>query len=310
MICRRSSITALGLLLFAGACAGTRGPLPIAPQLIATAEAQVEAGANEDALATLAQLAADRCPPRISDRRDLAIAAAEFGRAEYWEAFLVLDSFSDDHPLSELRPQVIELLWSIASALLEQDSSFWIFWSDRAGARAVLEHLITRHPDTQRLADALRILGDMAFDAQDYEMAQIRYREIILERPDSDWRFYANFRFAMSIVAGLRGPDYDLDGMKVAATELRTFLRTATENPGMVREAEQALARVLAWQVRRHLEVAAYYRTLNNQQGQLHHARLATQEEFEGAPGYDEATALLEQLEAEQAAAAPAGGTP
>ena len=129
------------------------------------------------------------------------------------------------------------------------------------------------------------------------------YREIILERPDSDWRFYANFRFAMSIVAGLRGPDYDLDGMKVAATELRTFLRTATENPGLVREAEQALARVLAWQVRRHLEVAAYYRTLNNQQGQLHHARLATQEEFEGAPGYDEATALLEQLEAEQAAA-------
>ena len=125
-------------------------------------------------------------------------------------------------PVALKRPQVIELLWSIASALLEQDSSFWIFWSDRAGARAVLEHLITRHPDTQRLADALRILGDMAFDAEDYEMAQIRYREIILERPDSDWRFYANFRFAMSIVAGLRGPDYDLDGMKVAATELLT----------------------------------------------------------------------------------------
>ena len=77
MICRRSSITALGLLLFAGACAGTRGPLPIAPQLIATAEAQVEAGANEDALATLAQLAADRCPPRISDRRDLGITATD-----------------------------------------------------------------------------------------------------------------------------------------------------------------------------------------------------------------------------------------
>ena len=313
MTCRRSATAALGLLLVSGACATTENPTPIAAQLLATAEEQAAAGAAEEALASIEPLAGDQCPERMRDRRDLVKATAEVGREEYWDAFLILERFSDDYPLSDLRPQVMDLLWSISAALLERDTSFWVFWSDRAGARAVLEHLITRHPDTQRLADALRILGDMAFDSQDFEMAQARYREIILERPDSDWRFYANFRFAMSIAAGLRGPEYDLDGMKIAATELRTFLRSAPENPTMVREAEAALAQVLEWQIQRHLKVIAYYRTLGNLEGQLHHARLATRDELSGSPGYDEAAALLERLEAERArAAAPApnGGRP
>ncbi|MGC6489587.1 MAG: tetratricopeptide repeat protein [Planctomycetota bacterium] len=299
---RRSPATAPLALLLAAACATGEGPRSDAPQLVEAAEAQVAAGSYDEALQTLAGVAEDLCPKPLRDRRDLARARAEFGRGQLWESYLLLERFSDDHPLSDLRPQVTELIWSVGSALIERDESLWILWSDRSAGRMVLEHLVMRHPDTPRLADALRLLGDMAFAAGDYELAQIRYREIILERPNSDWRFYANFRFAMSIVAGLRGPDYDLEGMQQAVTELRTFLRTAPENPQMVREAEAALAQVLSWQVQRHLDVVAYYRTLGNFPGQLHHARLATAPEFEQTPGYAAAVALRERLEAVPAA--------
>lgn len=304
-------------MVLAAACATRKGPLPTAPQLVAAAEAQVQAGNYDDALTTLDPVLGGRCPKRLRDRRDLARARAQFGLGKPWQSFLILEKFSDDHPLSELRPQAVELLWSVGTALIESDGGFLFFWSDRRAGRAVLEHLITRHPDTRRLADALRILGDMSFDDGDYEMAQARYREIILERPDSDWRFYANYRFAMSIVASLRGPDYDLDRMQHAVTELRSFLRTEPESPQMLAEAQRALQQILEWQVRRHLDIATFYRTLDNVEGQLYHARLATQEQFENVPGYEEAVALLQKLEAARAseaaaepAAGPSGGRP
>ncbi len=307
MTTRPLATAALGLLLAAG-CASGKGPLPDAALQVTNAEAQVAGGDYAGALDTLAGVGDELCPKPLRDRRDLARARAEFGRGELWESYLILERFSDEHPLSELRPQVTELIWSVGRALLERDESFWFFWSDRSAGRIVLEHLVTRHPDTPRLADALRVLGDMAFEAGDYELAQLRYREIILEQPNSDWRFYANFRFAMSIVATLRGPDYDLQGMQQAVTELRTFLRTAPENPQMVAEAERALQQVLTWQVRRHLDVVDYYRTLDSYDGQLHHARLASRPEFEGVPGYADAVATRARLEAR--AAAPTGGRP
>lgn len=311
MIRRYATAAVSLLLLLGGGCASA----PVAPadaaQLVATAEEQVQAGSYSDALRTLSPVQGEACPKQLRDRRDLALARAEFGLGEFWQAYLILETFSDDHPLSDLRPQVMELLWTIGNAHIARNVDTLFLWSDRDAGRIVLEHLITRHPDTQRLADTLRILGDMAFDEGDYVMAQTRYREIILERPDSDWRFYANFRFAMSIVAGLRGPDYDLDGMRHAATELRTFLRTAPENPQMLEEAQRALEQVLEWQVQRHLYVVDYYKTLNNLDGQLHHARLATREEFREVKSYAEAVAVRERVEAAKAAAeaaAPAGG--
>ncbi|MCK5941984.1 MAG: outer membrane protein assembly factor BamD [Planctomycetes bacterium] len=313
---RRPTPTAtLSALLLAAACATNPGPLPIAPQVVEAGEAQVRAGDYDQALATLDQVLDQRCPKRLRDRRDLARARAEFGRGRPWQAFLILERFSDDHPLSELRPQAVELLWSVGKSLIESDGGFLFFWSDRRAGRSVLEHLITRHPDTRRLDDALRILGDLAFEDGDYELAQARYRDIILDRPDSDWRYYAQYRLAMSIVAGLRGPDYDLARMQQAARELRAFLATNPESPQMLQEAERALEQIRRWQVRRHLDVAAFYRTLDNLEGQLHHAELATSEEFRGVEGYDEALELKQRLEAARAdgspqPAQPTGGRP
>ena len=93
----------------------------------------------------------------------------------------------------------------------------------------------------------------------------------------------------MSIVASLRGPDYDLDRMQYAVRELRSFLATRHENPQMRAESERALAQLLEWQVQRHLDIAEYYRTLGSDAGVRYHLELATSAEFADVPLYSRA---------------------
>jgi len=312
---KRCHSVCLGLSYLLAATSCTTAPviLPAAPQLITTAEQQLAVQEFDEAIDALEPIAELQCPKRLRDRRDLIIAKAEFGRGNPWEAFLTLEDFSSLYPHSDLRGEAVDVIWNAGKLLVESDGGFLFFWSDERAGRAVLEHLITHHPDTQRLADALRILGDLAFQDHDYELAQLRYRDIIHSRPDSDWRFYAQFRYAMSIVASLHGPDYDLNRMEQAVGELRAFLGTKPENPKMLAQSNEALQLVMAWQVQRHLDIADYYKTLKSDAGVRHHLRLAAREDFAGVPGYDRAVQLRDAFEkrlANPETAAPGGGRP
>ena len=285
------------MLLAGTACTTTTEPLPGAPKVISSAEQQLQAEQFDQVVATLEALAKEQCPKRLRDRRDLLMAQAELGRGRPWQAYLSLEEFSSLYPHSDLRGQAVDVIWDAGKALIDSDGGFLFFWSDKRAGRTVLEHLITRHPDTQRLADALRILGDMAFDNGNFELAQERYRDILFSRPESDWRFYAQFRLAMSLVASLRGPDYDLSRMELATSNLRAFLSSNPEGPQMVQEANAALQLVKQWQVQRHLDVAEFYRTLQNIEGQRYHLGLAASEQFVGVPGYEQALKMRDEFE-------------
>lgn len=294
----RSAVRALlPLLPLLGAgCATVALPLADAELRLAAAEGHVQGGQWHEALAALAPLGLEACPKRLRDRRDVAQARALVGTGEQWDAFLVLERFSDDHPHSDLRPIVVDMVWEIGQALAASDRGFLFFWSDRRAGRTVLEHLVTRHPDTTKLADALRILGDMAFADENYELAQARFRDLMLNRPESEWFVYAQYRFAMSIVASLEGPEYDLDRMLHATRELRDFLAGRPENPTIVAEAEAALAQVLEWQVERHLQIAAFYHRVGNPIGRRHHIEIAAGNEFASTSGHAAAVEALGEL--------------
>lgn len=291
------------LLLACASCAAAPLSAPDAEQRLAQAEAHVTAKEWDAAMTALADVAGNACPARLRDRRDLALARAWQGKGELWEAYRVIEPFSDLYPHSELRPSVVEMEWQLGEALARSDRGFLFFWSDARAGRTVLEHLITRYPDTPRLADALRILGDMAFAEENYELAQQRFRDLMLNRPDSEWFVYAQYRFAMSIVASLEGPEYDLDRMQHAVRELRDFLATKPENPEIVRSAEDAVARLLQWQVERHLRIAGFYRRIGNVPGQRRHLELAAAPEFASTPNY------MEAVTARNALLANPGGT-
>lgn len=288
------------LSLLLTACTAVKPTPQRAQEVLNSAERLIADGAPDAALVALEEVEDDQCPKRLRDRRDVLVATAELARGEPWRAYLALEEFADLYPYSERRGTVVDILWQAGTTLIERDSGFLFFWSDRSGGRTVLEHLITRHPETERLADALRILGDLAFDAGDYELAQERYRDIIMYRPLGDWRFYAQFRYAMSIVASLRGPDYDMDRMRHATKELTGFLDNASENPQMREEAERALELVLSWRMQRHLDIADYYATLDNDAGRRLHLEYATSPEFATLDGYEQAVERRRAFEVER----------
>ncbi len=292
----RQPTAGCALLLLLAACSAVPEPVAEPEKRLAEAETLLAAGQPGACRDLLLDHEVEAFPRRLRDRYELAVANAHFALGDHWEAFEVAERFPDRYPHSELRPQIVEMDWQLGMALAASGDGFLFFWSDRRAARTVLEHLITRHPDTPRLADALRLLGDLAFEDGSYSLAQERFRELMRKRPDSEWAVYARYRFAMSIVAGLQGPDYDLDQMEHATRELQAFLAGQPENPEFVRTSGEAMARLLEWQSERHLRIAHFYRTLANQPGHRRHLEIASSAPYQGTPANQAAAAELREL--------------
>ncbi|MCA8948902.1 MAG: outer membrane protein assembly factor BamD, partial [Planctomycetes bacterium] len=279
----------------AGADLSTRDPEAV----LAEAEQALREERPAAALELLEGIDEETLPFRLGDRHALAQATALYATGEVWDAYEVTEQFADRYPHSERRSTIAELEWQIARTLQQSGRSFLFFYSERRGARAVLEHLITRHPDSPRVPDALRVLGDMAFEDEQYELAQERFRDIMRRYPESEWRVYASFRFAMAIVAGLQGPDYDLDQMEHASRELRDFLAGNPENPDFVAEATTALERLRQWRAERHLAIAEFYHRVRNPAGRRLHLEYAADAEFAGTAAQQAAASELAALGAE-----------
>ncbi len=283
------------LLLCLAACAGEPPLLPDAQEILDEAIALQNAGEHAACRDLLARHDRREFPRRIRDRFELTLASAQLATGEDWDAFQTIKEFADRHPHSELRPRVIQVQFDAGRRLVQSDAGFWIFWSDRRAGRTVLEHLITRYPDNPHLADTLRLLGEMAMADGDYQLAQERFRDLLRRRPDSEWVPLARYRYAMSIVATLQGPDYDEEQMQHASRELAEFLANPPENPAFVADAAAAQERLREWQAERHVTVAAFYRRIGNAFGERHHLAQAV-DGFPGTAGAEAASARLREL--------------
>jgi outer membrane protein assembly factor BamD (BamD/ComL family) len=284
-------------LLFGWALFGCTTTPPVEPEReLAAAEAALAAGQPEQGLRVLQQYDVMLFPGRLRDQYDHLRIQAHAAAGDPGAAFAVAETFADRYPHSDLRPQIGERIWQLAATVIARDSGFWPFWSDRRSGRTMLEHLITRYPEHVRTADALRQLGDLAFADRNHALAQERYRDLLRRCPNSEWVKYASFRYAMSLYAGLQGPDYDLDQIEHTRRELEAFLGGKPENPEFVRAAATALQQVIAWQAERHLRVAHFYRTIGNLPGQRLHLEIAAGAQLAGTAAHERAQAELAAL--------------
>lgn len=211
-------------------------------------------------------------------RYTLLLGQANLGVGEPWSAFKIVEPFPDQFPYSELRIEVEQVVFECGRQLAASDKSFLFFSSDRADGRFVLEHLIQRYPRTTHLADALQILGEIAFEDGDYSLALTRFKDLLQQQPDSEWGPLARFRIAMSEFRVLHGPPYDMEQMERARNELRSFLQNPPERPDFVAEATAALQVVVNWTADRHVLVADFYKTLGNSFGERFHLQVASQQ--------------------------------
>ncbi len=291
---RRLALLRTVLLMAAAGCAATpTAPVQGPDERLAEAEARFAAKQPEAALAIVEAWDRTTVPARLLPRYDVVQARALFALDRGFEAFEVLRDFYRDSPRSDLRPTAVELQWQIGKYLIGTGRSFWIFYSDRRAGKTVLEHLVTNHSDSPELADGLKTLGDLAYEDRDFTLAQERFRELLRWRPESEWVIYARFRFAMSLVESLQGPDYDLDRMEHAERELREFLAAGPENPDFVAAATGSLDKIREWQAARHLQIAHFYRTVDNPPGCRLHLQIASEERYAGTAANAQARAEL-----------------
>lgn len=291
---RTATALALAAGLLAAGCASAP-PIPReeALQRLADAESRMQAGEHEAVIDDLENVDRESFPQPLREKRDLLLARAQQAIGEEYDAFVTLREFSDRYPHSELRDAVVQLIYEIGRTLIRSDAGFLFFWSDRRGGQTALEHLITRYPDNPWLADALRLLGDDAYDRDDLLLAQERYRDILRRRPDSEWAPYARFRYAMSLYGTLQGAEYDQDQMLHAQRELTDYLAANPENPEFVAIARKSLEQILVWRAERELIIARFYEEIGNEPGRLRHLELGATEEFAGTDAGKQARALL-----------------
>lgn len=289
---------ALAALLLLAACASAPPIAPDAEPVLTQAEELVASGQAAAARDLLQPRPAETFPKRIRDRYALTLGRALRATGANWDAFIAIRNFADQYPHSDRRLQVVELEFAIGRDLLRSGAGFWIFWSDREAGRECLEHLITRYPESPWMADALRLLGDVAFQDGEYQLAQERYRDLLRRSPESEWASYARFRYAMSIVATLRGPEYDLDEMQHATKELNEFLADPPENPEFVAAAQSARERLLGWQAERHWLVAGFYDRVGNRTGYLQQLHMAAADQFAATDYGKRARQTLAEVEA------------
>ncbi len=297
----RSPIAAwlgLGLLL---ALAGCQSLIPPQDPIDALdrAEALLAQGKAEEARAVMKYYEEEFYLQDDLERRKLLRSMALFQLDDGWRAYTKeLRSFPDDHPFSRLRPDVAKLQFQIGAFLCQSDGSFWPFYNDKNRGRNVLEHFILHYSHNPLMADALRILGDLAFDEQDYPLAQQRFTQLVTHDKDSEWVTLASFRVAMCHFLSLEGPDYDLQEMEKAHNELRDFLAGRVEQPRFKSTAIEALRIVKQWLAKKHLIIADFYWRVENRQGAVHHTRLAANRYPETEAGLN-ASYRLESLSQE-----------
>ncbi len=267
----------IGVLVALGACASA-GPPPDPLAGLDEAEALLGAGDPARARSLLESTDQDVFPPTQKARYQLLLGQAMLRTGEPWSAYGIVRRYPDEFPHSDLRPEVEQLVFDCGRALSESDKSFLIFSSDRDDAQAVLEHLIQRYPRTPHLADALQILGEMAFSNEEYSLAHTRFKDLLQQQPDSEWAPLARFRIAMSEFRILQGPRYDMQQMRLARNELESFLMSPPESPEFVAQARAARQVVVDWIAQRHLVVADFYKAIHNRFGERHNLTMAVQQ--------------------------------
>jgi len=236
------------------------------------AEVAVADGRPDEARTILASLDPNAFAGRNRERFVWLEAAALHGTGRSWAAFTRIRDYPETHRFSEFAPVVEDLHFAIGRTLIESDGGFWIFQSDRDDGEVVLQEFVERYPASRRYADALALLGQVAWEDERWSDAR-RYYQRIVEHDANEWVRLALFRIAMSKFAELVGPEYDAAAMTEARNELLAFLDTGPERPEFRQAATEALAVVEDWLATRSLINARFYRTIDNRPGELHHLR-------------------------------------
>ncbi len=261
---------AIAALFLAAACASGVEPQTALEALVA-AEKALAAGDSDRALDLLESVAPESFEDVDRPRYAVDLGRARFMNEDYWGAFEAVRDVPRDYPGSPFLAKAEEIEFKAGAVLAGRGGGFLFFTSDLSDARRILEHFILFYPTSSWLPDALRILGEAAYQDEDWQLAIDRFGELLQRAPEGEWSDLAAFRIAMSHYHLVAGPDYDLERLENARRELAAYLAGKRPNPDFVEEARRALDRILYWIDEKHLIIADFYLRIDKPEGARFH---------------------------------------
>lgn len=256
------------LLTILAACNTPPVPIPDDPrQALDLARAYLDRGDADTTIGILDALELDSMTNDEQARAEAIRIQALYESEEYWDAFRVAREFVEQHRFSELAGTIEEFEFLTGKALIRDD--------DEDGV-TILQHFVERFPASQHAAEAYKLLGEFEFKEENYEIAEVRFSDLLRFHPTSEWAAFARFRLAMTSFLRVRGPEYDFAQMTLARNELRDYLALDPERPEFRRDAQNALAQTEAWLARRHVIIADFYRTVGSAAGERMHLERAS----------------------------------
>jgi hypothetical protein len=231
-------------------------------------------GSDPDELADMLEL---DLPRQLAVTAGVNAARLKFAAGEAKDAFYLIKKVDTKFPLHHERVVAGDLLVEIGLYLADHPSHFlWVIESNDDGEE-VLEYVILNDPWSARCDEANARLASLYEDDRDWRQAIDRNEKLVLNHATSRFRPYAQARIPHLRLVALKSPEYDRSELIRARKELEDWLQHYSGHP-----LEPAVREDLADALRRlaesDLEIARFYRTVENVAGQRLHAERAVEE--------------------------------
>jgi len=280
---------------------------------LARYEESVRAGKPEPRLAGEALAKLDHLRDKRgggSDRETLEFRRAQalhaLGRP--WDAYLASKAFAEKYPTSARRSEIARILHEIGLAYDRDPSALPVlgWFPKRRSAVPVFETLVENFPKGDEADEALRRIGALRFEEEEWIEARTAYERLLKGYPGSEWADLAEFRIGICHLKEAHSPSLDLREMRKAREALEGYLKNRPEGSRR-REAEASLAQVLEMLAEREWRTGDFYRRIGNAFGARNHWKSAVSG-YPGTKGADKAAAALRSMEAEAPTTRPAEG--
>jgi len=212
--------------------------------------------------------------------RQLAVQAGVVGARLYAQederskAFNLIEEIDLLYPNHSQRRAAGKILADVGFSYAEDSGRYWLFFKYRALAAPVLTYLVDNYPSEPRTDLAYFTLGDLYERERQWARAIESHEDLILWRPDSPRAAASQARIPHLRLNALASPEYDRHELNLARTELEAWLDGHPDHP-LRREVERDLADSIQRLADSDLNIARFYRRVENPDGAIYHTRRA-----------------------------------
>ena len=225
-------------------------------------------------------------------------AECQYKLQNYYEAYLLYQKYLDDYPKNEISKEILTKQYEIGSILIRgkgkkrSELGFRMLSSAPLGIE-ILEKLVETATYFKYASDAQLTIANYYFKEEEYQEAQINYKKVIKNYPESIWCSFAQYQIAKCSLAQFQGKYNDSQPLIQAREAFKKYTVNYPDGKEAkkVKEHQKKIHNLLA---EKELVTAKFYK----KKGYPFSAKIYLQniiENFKDTPSAFEAKVLLSE---------------